>query len=257
MDVNFHKIDENYWEVEDNDVELEFIQSLESQNIQTFNLKRFSNLNFKENIDTITNHIQKTVSNQVEGVKVKHKGHEFVITHKHTLEEYGGKKIGEGGFGTITATSNYCVCCKENKIKATFAIKKLDPTIAAVKEMAYNEFKINKQMSKNDEILRVDHRGGYIGCILREDAYFIIMDRIYFTLADIIERCRKLNLAWFFDEDVLKYIFIDTIDQLALLSDAGASHGDIKPSNIMVVYNIGLYRIDLDSARTELIDLGS
>ena len=200
---------------------LEFIQSLKSQTIQTFNLKRFSNLNFKENIDTITNHIQKTVSNKVEGVKVKHKGHEFVITHKHTLEEYGGKKIGEGGFGTITATSNYCVCCEENKIKATFAIKKLDPSIAAVKEMAYNEFKINKQMFKNDEILHVDHRGGYIGCILRKDNYFIIMDKIAFTLADIIEICRKQNLSMFFDEDVLKHIFIETIDQLVLQGGSG------------------------------------
>ena len=38
-------------------------------NIQSFNIKRFSNVNYIDNMDSIVNYIKETVSDEVDGIK--------------------------------------------------------------------------------------------------------------------------------------------------------------------------------------------
>ena len=38
------------------------------------------------------------------------------------------------------------------------------------------------------------------------------------------------------DEDILKFLILEMFQQLAVLREAGASHGDVKPENIMIHY---------------------
>ena len=110
-------------------------------NIQNFNIKQFSNINFVDNIETIVDHIQQTISDDIDGIKFKNGEDEFIVTIYHNDEKYLAKKIGQGGFGMVWMT---------NKINdQSFAIKKIiDPSKDTIKEIAYNIFKTNKQSSK-------------------------------------------------------------------------------------------------------------
>ena len=110
-------------------------------NIQNFNIKQFSNINFVDNIDVIVDHIQQTISDDIDGIKFKNGEDEFIVTIYHNDEKYLAKKIGQGGFGMVWMT---------NKINdQSFAIKKIiDPSKDTIKEIAYNIFKTNKQSSK-------------------------------------------------------------------------------------------------------------
>ena len=100
MDVNFYKHDFNL--TSDDQSYLKFIDS-KPLKIQNFNLQRFSKYNYKDDINSIINEISKTVSNEIDGIKVKYCSHEFVVSHYHNLKEYGAIQIGQGGLGTISA----------------------------------------------------------------------------------------------------------------------------------------------------------
>ena len=206
-----------------------------SLNIQSFDIKRFSNINYIENMDSIVNYIRETVSNEVDGIKFKSGGHDFAITFLHIIEKHDAKQIGQGGFGTVFITG--AVPSLDKTTTRYFAIKKIsEPTISAIKEIAYNEFKANKQTSQTDNIL--NQKSSYLGCILRKDAYYLIMDRIEVSLANVIETIRKENLLMCIHEDVLKFVFFKIIEQLVILGEAGASHGDIKSDNVMFSYQV-------------------
>ena len=56
-----------------------FFQS-KTLNIQSFNIKRFSNINYIDNMDSIVNYIKETVSDDVDGIKFKSGGHDFAVT---------------------------------------------------------------------------------------------------------------------------------------------------------------------------------
>ena len=80
------------------------------------------------------------------------------------------------------------------------------------------------------------------------------MDRIEVSLANVIETIQKENLMMCVPEDVLKFVFFKIIEQLVILREAGASHGDIKSDNVMFSYSID--GADLSSADVQLIDFG-
>ena len=62
------------------------------------------------------------------------------------------------------------------------------------------------------------------------------MDKIEVSLRDLIDTCTKKNLMMMVDEDVLKFLILEMFKQLAILREAGASHGDVKPENLMLGY---------------------
>ena len=74
-------------------------------NIQNFNIKQFSNINFVDNIDVIVDHIQQTISDDIDGIKFKNDKGEFIVTIFDNEEKYGAKKIGQGGFGMVSVTT--------------------------------------------------------------------------------------------------------------------------------------------------------
>ena len=219
-------------------------------NIQNFNIKQFSNINYIDNIETIVDHIQQTVSNNVDGIKFKNDDGEFIVTIFHNDEKHGAKKIGQGGSGMVSMTS------KINK--ESFAIKKIsNPTRDTIKEIAYNIFKTNKQSSKTDALL--NQKSSFIGSILRRDAFYIIMDKIEVSLKNVINTGKinsffQINLMMVVHEDVLKFFILKIFQQLAILREAGASHGDVKPDNVMFSYELRTRA--LDSADIQLIDFG-
>ena len=224
-------------------------------NIQSFNIKRFSNINYINNMDSIVDYIKKTVSDCVDGIKFKSGDHYFVVTYLNINEKHGGKKIGQGGFGEVFSTGAVPSLDRSVGIRKYFAIKKISKlSDSAIKEIAYNEFLANKQTSQIDNIM--NQKSSYLGCFLRKKAYYIIMDRIEVSMSNVIERIRKENLLICIHEDVLKFIFFRIIEQLAILADAGASHGDIKCDNVMFSYEAGVRKVDLYSADVQLIDFG-
>ena len=144
---------------------------------------------------------------------------------------------GEGGFGKVFITG--AVPSLDGETTKYFVIKKISNLTtsvieSAIKEIAYNEFKANNQTSQTDNIL--NQKSSYLGCILRKNAYYLIMDRIEVSLANVIETIRKENLLMCIHEDVLKFVFFKIIEQLVILREAGASHGDIKSDNVMFSY---------------------
>ena len=226
-------------------------------NIQNFNIEQFSDINFIDNINPIVDHIQQTISDDIDGIKFKNShGIEFIVTIFHNDEKYGAKKIGQGGFGTVSMTTE--IKGKGSRgyvILKSFAIKKIqNPTKDAIKEIAYNIFKTNKQSSKTDTIL--NQKSSFIGSILRNDAFFIIMENIEVSLRNLIDTCKQKNLMMVVDEDVLKFLILEMFQQLKILRETGASHGDVKPENIMFSYEADRNTIKLDSADVQLIDYG-
>ena len=119
-------------------------------NIQTFDIKQFSNINFIDNIDPIVDHIQQTISDHIDGIKFKNDDGEYIITTFHNDEKYRAKKIGEGGFGMVSMTSKLNFLSNKidwpsynrypSGIQISFAMKKIiNPTKDALKEIAYNQ----------------------------------------------------------------------------------------------------------------------
>ena len=82
------------------------------------------------------------------------------------------------------------------------------------------------------------------------------MDNIEVSLKNVIETCKKNNLMMVIDEDVLKFFILKMFQQLAILREAGASHGDVKPDNIMFSYEASFDKIELNLVDVQLIDFG-
>ena len=115
---------------------------LKTLNIQSFNIERFSNINYINNMNSIVNYIKATVSDEVHGIKFKSGGHDFAVTYLHAQSKHQAKQIGEGGFGEVFMTDE--IASLDGKIRKYFAIKKISNptcTTSAIKEIAYNEFK--------------------------------------------------------------------------------------------------------------------
>ena len=184
--------------------------------IQSFNIKRFSEIDYVNNLDSITDHIQSTVSDDVDGIKFKSGGKEFVVSIFHADSKHDAKKIGEGGFGEVFRTG--AISSIDKSMTKQFAIKKISsPNRASAREIAYNEFMTNKQISQTDNI---NEKFAYYGCILRKNAYYIIMDVFDGSLSDIIQRCRVNNLMMFINEDVLKYVWFNIFKNLGILLES-------------------------------------
>ena len=83
------------------------------------------------------------------------------------------------------------------------------------------------------------------------------MDKIEVSLKDLMEQCMKNNLMMLIDEDIIKFLILMVFGQLAILREAGAAHGDIKPQNIMISYDAELNQFSLDSADVQIIDFGA
>ena len=157
----------------------------------------------------------------------------------------------------VSMTCKFCTNKKNkgHKIWKSFAIKKImNPTKDGIKEIAYNIFKNNKQSSQTDTIL--NQKSSFVGSILRRDAFYIIMNKIEVSLQNVIDTCKKNNLMMVVDEDILKFLILRMFQQLAILREAGASHGDVKPDNIMLNYEADQETVKLNSADVQLIDFG-
>ena len=86
---------------------------------------------------------------------------------------------------------------------------------------------------------------------------YLIMEKIEVSLKNVMDTCMKNNLMMAIDEDVLKFLILKIFQQLLILREAGASHGDVNPTNIMFSYEVGRSSINMDSADVQLIDFGS
>ena len=184
--------------------------------IQSFNIKRFSEIDYVNNLDSIIDHIQSTVSDDVDGIKFKSGGKEFVVSYLHCFKFYDAKQIGQGGFGEVFRTG--AISSIDKSMTKQFAIKKISsPNRASAREIAYNEFMTNKQISQTDNI---NEKFAYYGCIMRKNAYYLIMDVFDGSLSDIIERCKINNLMMFINEDVLKYVWFNIFKNLGILLES-------------------------------------
>ena len=76
------------------------------------------------------------------------------------------------------------------------------------------------------------------------------------TLRGVSKICKINNLMMFIDEDILKFLIFKMFQQLAILREAGAAHGDVKPENIMFSFDADTETTNLDSADVHLIDFG-
>ena len=153
--------------------------STKTLNIQTFDIKKFSGINFTENIDSIIEYIGSTVSDDIDGIKFKSGNDQYTLTTFHNDKKYKAKKIGSGGFGEVSMTGEILGLSGKEEFKRSFAIKKISKTSKdAFREIAYNIFKTNKQLSHNDNLL--NPKSSYLGSISSksENACYIFMDKI-------------------------------------------------------------------------------
>ena len=66
-----------------------------SLNIRSFNIKRFSKINYNDNLDSIVNYIKDTVSDDVDGIKIRSGDHDFAVTFFNVNEKHEAKQIGQ------------------------------------------------------------------------------------------------------------------------------------------------------------------
>ena len=112
----------------------------------------------------------------------------------------------------------------------------------------------------------IDEKNWFVVCIYPifaaehdGELCFLIRHLTYFrvgALKDLMEQCMKNNLMMIIDEDIIRFLILRIFEQLKILREAGAAHGDIKPQNIMISFDLE-NSFSLDSVDVQIIDFGA